>query len=132
MLLGRFPTLLLAAVLAGPALWHAAVTGDLDPKTALLRYLIAVPIAGVMLAFLRALVRAYQGDQGLLGSPDGQPGPPLRVAAVAGEPMPQRPEGDLPPESDDPADAFPDDSADAFPDDPDNDPRDGTAVVPLP
>jgi hypothetical protein len=90
MRLGRFPTLLLAAVLAGPAIWRATVTGDLDPRTALMRFLIAVPVAGVMLAFLRSLATGYQ-----VKGAAAQPQPPLRVEAVTGEPMmPQRRAGD--------------------------------------
>jgi hypothetical protein len=84
MRLGRFPTLLLAAVLAGPAIWRATVTGDLDPRTALMRFLIAVPVAGIMLALLRSLATGYQ-VKGAAAQP------PLRVEAVTGEPMmPQR------------------------------------------
>ena len=59
----RFSTLLLAAVLAGPALWQAFVLGDLDVSTALLRYLIAVLVAAVMLALFRMLVRVYHEAQ---------------------------------------------------------------------
>lgn len=55
----RFSVLLLAAVLASPALWHAFVAGDLDIPTALIRYLIAVLVAAMMLALLRMLFRAY-------------------------------------------------------------------------
>lgn len=46
---GSWPTLLLAAVIAGPALWHGFVTRDMDPTTALERYLLAVVVAGVMI-----------------------------------------------------------------------------------
>jgi hypothetical protein len=59
----RFSTLLLAAVLASPALWQAFVIGDLDVSTALLRYLIAVLVAAAMLALFRMLVRAYHEAQ---------------------------------------------------------------------
>jgi hypothetical protein len=55
----RFSVLLLAAVLASPALWQAFVVGDLDVETALLRYLIAVLIAAAMLGFLRMLFRSH-------------------------------------------------------------------------
>ena len=55
----RFSVLLLAAVLASPALWHAFVVGDLDLDTALIRYLIAVLIASFMLGFLRMLYNTY-------------------------------------------------------------------------
>ncbi|EXG80955.1 hypothetical protein [Cryptosporangium arvum] len=56
----RYSVLLLAALLAGPALWQAFVVGDLDMDTALIRYLIAVLVAAVMLGFLRMLYNTYQ------------------------------------------------------------------------
>lgn len=59
----RFSTLLLAAVLASPALWQAFVLRDLDVSTALIRYLIAVLVAAAMLALFRMLVRAYHEAQ---------------------------------------------------------------------
>lgn len=55
----RYSVLLLAALLAAPALWQAFVIGDLDLDTALVRYLIAVLVAAVMLAFLRMLFNTY-------------------------------------------------------------------------
>jgi len=55
----RFSVLLLAAVLASPALWQAFVVGDLETDTALIRYLIAVLLAALMLSFLRMLYRTY-------------------------------------------------------------------------
>jgi uncharacterized membrane protein (DUF106 family) len=59
----RFSTLLLAAVLASPALYEAFVVGDLDVSTALIRYLIAVIVAAVMLSLFRMVVRAYHEMQ---------------------------------------------------------------------
>lgn len=56
----RFSVLLLATVLASPALWQAFVVGDLDLDTALLRYLVAVIVAAVMLAIVRSLYNAYR------------------------------------------------------------------------
>ncbi|MFI5953565.1 hypothetical protein [Cryptosporangium sp. NPDC051539] len=56
----RFSVLLLAGVLASPALWQAFVVGNLDVDTALLRYLIAVIVAAVMLAIVRSIYHAYQ------------------------------------------------------------------------
>lgn len=79
-------TLLLATALASPALWHAIVTRDLDPRTALLRYLIAVPIAAIMLAVIRGLTSGYQHTKRA----------PLRVTAVAGEPMQRNTDADTP------------------------------------
>lgn len=84
MRLASLSTLLLATVLAGPALWRCFVTHDIDQRTALLRLLIAIPVAGVMIGVLRALVMAYTPKD----RDDGRA--PLRVEAVAGEPMPQR------------------------------------------
>ncbi len=81
MRLASFSTLLLASVLAGPALWHGFVARDLDSTTALLRYLIAIPVAAIMIAVLRSIVTGYQRD----GERE-----PLRVRAVTGEPMAQR------------------------------------------
>lgn len=81
MRIASIPTLLLATVLAGPALWHAFAVGDLEPKTALLRYLLAVPLAAIMLALLRSITKSYRSEQ---------PPPPLRVEALTGEPIPRR------------------------------------------
>jgi phosphotransferase system glucose/maltose/N-acetylglucosamine-specific IIC component len=55
----RFSTLLLAAILASPALYQAFVIGDLDIFTALVRYLIAILVAAVMIGLFRMLTRAY-------------------------------------------------------------------------
>ena len=56
MRLGSFPTLLLAAALSSPALWHAIVARDIDAKTALSRFLIAVPIAWITAWLARAFI----------------------------------------------------------------------------
>jgi hypothetical protein len=53
-------TLLLAALISGPALWHALVTGDLSISVALARFLIAVPVSGLMLSLLRGLTAGYR------------------------------------------------------------------------
>jgi hypothetical protein len=53
------PTLLLAAVLDSPALWHAFVAHDLDYATAGIRYLIAVVVAAVMMALVRSMASGY-------------------------------------------------------------------------
>lgn len=52
--------LLLAAVMAAPAIWQAAVDGQLDLNSALTRFLIAVPVAIVMVAGLRLLTADYR------------------------------------------------------------------------
>ncbi|GAA3397730.1 hypothetical protein [Cryptosporangium minutisporangium] len=59
----RFSVLLLAAVLAAPALWQAFVVGNLEVDTALIRYLIAVVLAAAMLGFLQMLWRIYHRIQ---------------------------------------------------------------------
>ncbi|MEN3309551.1 MAG: hypothetical protein V7603_5753 [Micromonosporaceae bacterium] len=53
-------TLLLAGLIASPALWHAFVVGDLSTSTALARFLIAVPVSGLMMAILRGLTSGYR------------------------------------------------------------------------
>ena len=56
----RYSTLALAAVMTVPALWQAFVTESLDPTSALVRFLIAVPIAAVLLALPRAVIEHYR------------------------------------------------------------------------
>jgi hypothetical protein len=53
-------TLLLAAVLSSPALYHGFVVRDQDVTSALIRFLIAVPVAVVMIAVLHALTSGYR------------------------------------------------------------------------
>ncbi|SDY81758.1 hypothetical protein SAMN05444365_103578 [Micromonospora pattaloongensis] len=50
----------LATLMAGPALWRAFVTQTLDVQSALTRFLIAVPIAAIMLAALRIITESYR------------------------------------------------------------------------
>lgn len=52
-------TLLVAVLLSSPALWSGFVTGTLDTTTALIRFLIAVPVAALMLFALKAITRNY-------------------------------------------------------------------------
>ena len=56
----RFSTLALAAVMSLPSMWQAFVTESLDPTSALVRFLIAVPLAALMLALPRAIIRHYR------------------------------------------------------------------------
>jgi len=56
----RPSTLLIAAMMAGPALYQAFVTQTMDVEDALIRYLIAVPVAVLMLAGLRLITRGHQ------------------------------------------------------------------------
>jgi hypothetical protein len=65
MYLARYSTLLVAALIASPALWHAFVVHDLDSVEALTRFLIAVPVAAIMLALLRGLAAGYRRGVGL-------------------------------------------------------------------
>ncbi|WP_344614829.1 hypothetical protein [Dactylosporangium salmoneum] len=95
--MARYPTLFLALLLASPALYAGFVTHQLDAKTALLRLLIAVPVAAVMLGLFRMVTRGYgkqkdeqakrPPEEGTAAAGDHEP---LRAEAVAGEPFPQR------------------------------------------
>ncbi len=49
----------LAVLLSLPALWAAFAAGSLDITTALTRFLIAVPVAALMLALLRKVTAGY-------------------------------------------------------------------------
>ena len=55
----RPSTMLLAIVIDSPAVYHAAVTQDLSAASALYRFLIAIPVAAVMLHVLRLLTANY-------------------------------------------------------------------------
>jgi hypothetical protein len=64
MALGSYLTLAVAAAMDSPAIWHAAVVQDLDGMSALYRYLIAVPVAAIMLSILRSVTETYgRGEQ---------------------------------------------------------------------
>lgn len=56
----RPSVLWLAAAMAAPALWRAFVSQTLDVPSALLRFLIAVPIAAVLVAMFRFVVDNYR------------------------------------------------------------------------
>lgn len=56
----RFSTLGLALAMSSPALWQAFVAESLDPTTAMIRFLIAIPVAAVLLAIPRAVVAQYR------------------------------------------------------------------------
>lgn len=51
--------MVLALLISTPALWQAFVVGDLDPTTALIRFLIAVPVAALLLAVPRTVYSHY-------------------------------------------------------------------------
>ena len=51
--------LALGALVVSPAFYQAFVTEEMDPATALIRFLIAVPVCGLMLSCLNVLTGAY-------------------------------------------------------------------------
>jgi hypothetical protein len=53
--------LLLALLLSSTALWSAFVEGSMSVTTALIRFLIAVPVAAVMLHAFNLVVRSNAG-----------------------------------------------------------------------
>jgi hypothetical protein len=64
MALASYPTLVIAAAMDSPAIWHAMVRHDLGGMTALYRFLIAVPVAAIMLSVLRSVTETYgRGEQ---------------------------------------------------------------------
>lgn len=89
MQIARFPTLFLAIAIASPALYGAFVTHTMEVKTALIRLLIAVPVAAIMLAALAALTKGYgeakQKQKSKLKSEQA-----IRAEAVTGEPIARR------------------------------------------
>ncbi|UWZ35628.1 hypothetical protein Drose_31680 [Dactylosporangium roseum] len=90
--MARFSTLFLALLIASPALYAGFVTHDLDTQTALLRLLIAVPVAAIMLAVFRVVTGTYgkPKEKPPAGGAEPTGGAPLKAEAVAGEPFPQR------------------------------------------
>lgn len=79
----RPSVVVLALAMTAPALYRGLVTQDLDIVSALLRFLIAVPIAAVMLAGLRLVTSGY-GDRA--------EGTPATLAPA----QPTRPDDDTP------------------------------------
>lgn len=49
----------LAVLLSTPALWAAFAAGSMGVTTALIRFLIAVPVAALMLALLQMVTAGY-------------------------------------------------------------------------
>jgi hypothetical protein len=83
----RPSVLLLALVMSAPAI-YLYVFGDIDETELLVRYLIAVPVAAIMLAALRMVTAGYGRDKApgplnLTGQPP--PAPPV----VTPEKMPE-------------------------------------------
>lgn len=93
MRLASLPTILLAVALAGPALWRGYVTGELDQTAAIRRLLIALPVAGVMVALLRWITDMYRTTAAEAKLEEARPAP-LRVSAVTGQPLSRRRESD--------------------------------------
>jgi hypothetical protein len=56
----RPSVLVLALVLSASTLWSAFAGGSIDITTALIRFLIAVPVAWLMLRVLHAVTASYQ------------------------------------------------------------------------
>lgn len=56
-------TLVLAALVSAPALWSAFVVGTMSVQTALIRFLVAVPVCALLLAGFRAVLGAYAGEE---------------------------------------------------------------------
>jgi hypothetical protein len=97
--MARFSTLFLALAIASPALYTAFVKHTLDPTTAMLRLLIAVPVAAIMLGIVRAVTRDYGKDKPRRAAKSSEPGghEPVRAEAVTGEPIQQRRAGETEP-----------------------------------
>jgi hypothetical protein len=57
----RFDVLLAALLVSAPTLWDAFTTGNTTVDTALIRFLIAVPVCAVALLLLRKVFDAYSG-----------------------------------------------------------------------
>ena len=71
----RTPVLVLALLISSPALWQALVSGSMPIQTALIRFLIAIPVAAVMVFAFRAATGPTQRRR---------PGPPID-ASLDGE-----------------------------------------------
>lgn len=52
--------LLVALLLSSTALWSGFVTGSMSVTTALIRFLIAVPVAALMVYAFNSIVRQYE------------------------------------------------------------------------
>lgn len=54
----RTPVLLLALLISSPALWQALVSGSMPIQTALIRFLVGIPVAAVMAFAFRSATGA--------------------------------------------------------------------------
>lgn len=86
MRIARMSTLLLATVMASPALYGAFVTHRMETNTALLRLLIAVPVAAVMLSLLGMVTKNFGKEPRPVHADSG----PLHAEVIAGEPLARR------------------------------------------
>ena len=68
--------LVLAVLLSSTALWSAFVDGSMDVTTALIRFLIAVPVAAVMVYAFNVVVGSNLGRTRLSATPQ----PPAEAA----------------------------------------------------
>ncbi|HEY0487214.1 MAG TPA: hypothetical protein VGD72_13295 [Mycobacteriales bacterium] len=68
----RFDVLIAALLMSAPTLWDAFSTGNTPVDTALVRFLVAVPVCAVALALLRRVFRPHPG-----------PSPAVRAAEQA-------------------------------------------------
>lgn len=84
--MARFSTLFIALLIASPAFYSALVTHELDLTSALLRYLIAVPVAALMLWVVGAVTEGFGREDEKPKDQDST----VRAEAIAGEPMTRR------------------------------------------
>jgi hypothetical protein len=55
----RASVLLIAMLMSGPAIYSAFIVGTMSPVTALIRFLIAVPVAAAMMMVYRSVTASY-------------------------------------------------------------------------
>lgn len=59
------PVLMLATLLSSTALWSAFVDGGMSIETALLRFLLAVPVSALMIVVFRRTMSTYEARSGV-------------------------------------------------------------------
>jgi hypothetical protein len=64
--------LALAVLLSSTALWSAFIDGSLDVTTALIRFLVAVPVAGLMVYAFNLVVRSNASRTAAKPPPAGE------------------------------------------------------------
>ena len=60
----RGSVLITALIFTSPVLWQSLVEGTASVQTALIRFLIALPVAAVLVALLRAAFNGAGSDRG--------------------------------------------------------------------